>query len=135
MNDSQRLLREYATKGSETAFAELVTRYINLVYSSAVRLLDGDTHTARDVSQIVFLDLARKATSLGAGVMVGGWLHRHTCFVVASLRRSERRRQLREKKAAEMSTLQDHSQENLAGAKAALDEAINQLDDNDRTAI
>jgi RNA polymerase sigma factor (sigma-70 family) len=135
MNDSQRLLREYATKGSEAAFAELVTRYINLVYSSAVRLLGGDTHAARDVSQIVFIDLARKAPSLGAEVTLGGWLHRHTCFVVASLRRSERRRQLREKKAAEMSTLQDHSQENLAGAKAALDEAINQLDDNDRTAI
>jgi DNA-directed RNA polymerase specialized sigma24 family protein len=83
MNDSQILLAEYARNGSESAFRELVTRYIDLVYSASVRLLNGDTHLAKDVSQVVFIDLARKARSLPREVMIGGWLHRHTCFVVA----------------------------------------------------
>src|ERR1041385_2411087 len=64
MNESQTLLRRYVQDGSEAAFEELVKRYINLVYASAVRLLDGDIHAAKDVSQIVFVDLAHKAPTL-----------------------------------------------------------------------
>ena len=64
MTDGQKLLAEYAATGSEAAFRELVTRYLNLVYSTAVRLVGGDTHLAEDVAQIVFADLARVARSL-----------------------------------------------------------------------
>jgi hypothetical protein len=49
MTEHQTLLAQYATNGSEEAFGELVARYVNLVYSTAVRLLDGDTHRAEDV--------------------------------------------------------------------------------------
>jgi RNA polymerase sigma factor (sigma-70 family) len=135
MNDSQKLLAEYARSGSEAAFSELVTRYINLVYSAAVRLLDGDSHLAKDVSQMVFIDLARKASGLSGNVLLGGWLHRHTCFVVSTLRRSEHRRFLREMKTAEMNSPQDHSEGNLTEMKAVLDDAINRLGAKDRTAI
>src|SRR5437870_10507979 len=135
MNDSQRLLAEYARNGSEAAFSELVTRYINLVYSAAVRLLEGDTHLAKDVSQVVFNDLARMAPGLSRNLLLGGRLHRHTCFVVANLRRSERRRYFREMKAAEMNTPEDHSEANLTEMRAMLDQAINQLGAEDRTAI
>jgi RNA polymerase sigma factor (sigma-70 family) len=135
MNESQRLLREYAESGSEAAFGELVTRYVDLVYSAAVRLLDGDAHWAKDVAQVVFADLARKAPALSGEVLLGGWLHRHTCFVAANMRRSELRRRSRERKAVEMSTLQDHSEENLAQVRPILDAAINELDAEDRTAI
>jgi hypothetical protein len=41
MTDSQRLLVEYAMNGSESAFRELVSRYSNLVYSTALRLVGG----------------------------------------------------------------------------------------------
>jgi DNA-directed RNA polymerase specialized sigma24 family protein len=58
-----------------------VARYINLIYSAAVRLVDGDQHRAQDVTQTVFADLARMARALSSEVMLGGWLHRHTCFV------------------------------------------------------
>ncbi len=135
MTDSQKLLTEYVETGSEPAFRELVTRYLDLVYSAAVRLVDGDTHRAEDVVQTVFADLARMARTLSSEVMLGGWLHRHTCHVAATILRSERRRQSRENQAAEMNALQDHSESNLAQVAPILDEAINHLGQDDRTAI
>jgi RNA polymerase sigma factor (sigma-70 family) len=114
MTDSHELLAEYATTGSEAAFRELVTSYLDLVYSAAVRLVDGDTHRAEDVAQTVFIDLARRAQSLSKEVMLGGWLHRHTCFVAANLMRAERRRQSRERQAVEMNALQDHPEASAA---------------------
>lgn len=136
MTDSQKLLAEYATSGSEAAFRDLLTRYLNLVYSTAVRLVGGDTHLAEDVTQTVFIDLARAASSLPKGVMVGGWLHRHTCYVSSKTLRGERRRQLRERQAVEMNSVQnDHSESNLAQVAPVLDEAIDALGAEDRTAI
>jgi RNA polymerase sigma factor (sigma-70 family) len=136
MTDGQRLLTEYATSGSEAAFRDLLTRYLNLVYSTAVRLVGGDTHLAEDVTQTVFIDLARAAPSLAKGVMVGGWLHRHTCYVGSKTLRGERRRQLRERQAVEMNSVQDdHSESNLAEVAPILDDAIEALGAEDRTAI
>ena len=135
MTDSQKLLAEYVKNGSEPAFRELVTRYIDLVYSAAVRLVDGDTHLAEDVAQTVFLDLARMGRTLSKEVMLGGWLHRHTCYVAATTMRGERRRQLRERQAVQMNAQSDHSEANLAQVAPILDEAINELGDDDRTAI
>ncbi|HEU0040124.1 MAG TPA: sigma factor, partial [Verrucomicrobiae bacterium] len=109
MTDGQQLLAQYAESGSETAFRELVTRYVDLVYSAAVRLVNGDTHLAEDVTQTVFADLARLAHALSREVMLGGWLHRHTCFVASKTMRGERRRQARERQAAEMNANEDHS--------------------------
>ena len=135
MTDSQRLLVDYATNGSEPAFHELVSRYLNLVYSTAVRLVGGDTHLAQDVAQTVFVDLARKARTLPRDVMLGGWLHRHTCFVASKIVRGERRRQFRERQAVAMNEQLDYSEANLARVAPVLDEAINQLGAEDRTAI
>jgi RNA polymerase sigma factor (sigma-70 family) len=135
MTDSQQLLAEYVRNGSEEAFRELVTRYLALVYSTAIRLVGGDTHLAEDVAQTVFVDLARKARTLPGDVMVGGWLHRDTCFVASKTMRSERRRQSRERHAVEMNSSQDHSESSLMQVAPILDEAINRLGAKDRTAI
>jgi hypothetical protein len=72
MSDSQRLLAEYAVYNSEPAFRELVARYMGLVYSTALRLMDGDAHLAEDIAQMVFVDLARKASGLSSSVQLGG---------------------------------------------------------------
>ena len=135
MTESQQLLAEYAASGSEAAFRELVERYINLVYSTALRLADGDSHLAEDVTQTVFTSLARKGPSLSSGVMLGGWLHQHTYHVVTRAMRSERRRQSREREAAEMNTLEDNSEANWRAIAPILDEAITRLPSADRTAI
>jgi DNA-directed RNA polymerase specialized sigma24 family protein len=98
-------------------------------------LVGGDTHLAKDVAQMVFVDLARKAATLPDDVLLGGWLHRDTCFVAGKIMRGERRRQARERQAAEMNAQPDHSAANLAQVAPILDEAINQLGAADRTAI
>lgn len=87
------------------------------------------------MAQTVFIDLARKARGLSSQVMLGGWLHRRTCNVAATMLRSERRRQAREREAMAMNTQQDHTQTNLARVAPILDEAINQLNAEDRAAI
>jgi Sigma-70 region 2 len=102
MTTSQQLLAEYRAHGSEAAFQELVNRYTDLVYSTALRLVGGDTHRAEDVAQTVFVDLARQARKLSAQTMLGGWLYRDTCFAAAKAMRGERRRQAREQEAVRM---------------------------------
>ena len=135
MTESQQLLAEYAETGSETAFRELVARYIGLVYSTALRLVGSDAATAEDVTQTVFLPLSRNARKLARGSLLGGWLHRDTCYVAAKTLRRERRRQAREREAVLMNSLEDHSQANLDQVAPLLDDAINQLGTEDRAAV
>lgn len=97
MAENQNWLAEFVETGSDSAFRNLVAGYIDLVYSTALRLVDGNPHQAQDVTQSVFVNLARVARTLPPDVKLGGWLHRDTCFTASSLRRSERRRQDREK--------------------------------------
>ncbi len=40
MTESQKLLRDYAQNGSEAAFRELVRRYVDLVFTTALRMHD-----------------------------------------------------------------------------------------------
>src|SRR6266478_7994724 len=135
MTDSQRLLADFVNNTSEAAFRDLVGRYTDLVYSTAVRLANGDAHLAQDVTQTVFIDLARMARKLSGEVLLGGWLHRHTCFVAATVMRGERRRLAREREAAEMNAVNDNSDAGFAHIAPVLDEAINQLAEEDRAAI
>ena len=80
MNDDAHCLEQYIRDGSEPAFRKVVERYIGLVNSTARRMTGGNVHLAEDVTQLVFTDLARKASSLPRGTILGGWLHRHTCY-------------------------------------------------------
>src|SRR5215471_5789002 len=95
----EQLLRRYAEERSEPAFAEIVGRYIDLVYATALRVVNGDSHLARDVTQTVFIQFARKAPSLPRSVLLAGWLHRHTCFAASTAVRTEQRRKAREQTA------------------------------------
>jgi RNA polymerase sigma factor (sigma-70 family) len=132
---SQSLLAEYAKNGSEHAFRELVTAYIDFVFGTALRVVGGDRALAEDVSQTVFTDLARKAITLPREVKLGGWLHRHTCFVGRKALRRERRRIARERQAMQLTTIEDYTEENLGQLSTLLDETINGLGKEDRNAI
>ncbi|MGZ8939266.1 MAG: RNA polymerase sigma factor, partial [Limisphaerales bacterium] len=62
--------------GTHENFGQIVTRYLPIVYSAAHRVLSGDVHLAQDVSQMVFINLARKIDSLPPNVSLSGWLYR-----------------------------------------------------------
>ena len=135
MLEDQQLLRSYATDGSEAAFGELVARYVNLVYSAALRRTGGDTHLAQDVAQLVFTDLARKARSLPKNVVLAGWLHRATHFAAAQLLRTEHRRQAREQEAVAMNTSDSEPAPDWDRIRPLLDDALDQLNPADRDAL
>jgi RNA polymerase sigma factor (sigma-70 family) len=134
MSGTEALLSEYAN-GSERAFRELVTCYINFVFSTALRIVGGDRPLAEDVTQTVFTDLARKAASLPKDIRLGGWLHRHTCFIARKTLRREHRRIAREKQAVKLHSIEDYTESNLAQLALVLDEVINDLGTEDRNAI
>jgi RNA polymerase sigma factor (sigma-70 family) len=135
MTDDEQLLRQYTQERAESAFAELVTRHIDLVYAAALRFVNGDTHLAQDVTQTVFIDLASKAWRLPRGVILAGWLHRHTCFTAATAVRTERRRRTREQTAMEMRALDENTEPHWKKMAPFLDECLNQLNPSDRDAL
>ena len=131
--DEHELLREYAVRSSEDAFSELVQRYVHLVFSAARRQVN-DVESAEDVTQRVFLLLARKARKISRNQPISGWLYRTTRFVAMEHRRSEKRRNLREQKA--MNTALDNSDESTwKSLEPLIDEAMADLKETDRQAV
>jgi uncharacterized protein (TIGR03435 family) len=134
MNDDMALVREYATSQSERAFETLVARYINLVYSAALRQT-RDAHLAQEITQAVFIILARKAGSLSPKTILSGWLYRAARFAAADALKIQRRRQLREQEAHMEGVFQNESDSAWDQLSPLLDEAMARLCDKDRDAI
>lgn len=137
MQNDTELLRSYVEKGSETAFAEMVRRRVNLVYSAALRETQGDAGLAEEVTQAVFHQLARKARSLLRHPALSGWLYTSVRFCAANARRSEQRRQRREQEAFAMSELaRNEPPESVwQQVRPALDDAMHELGETDRAAV
>src|SRR5579864_2764676 len=104
------LLRDYTQRGSEPAFAALVERHLNLVYSAALRHV-GIPAQAEEIAQAVFVILARKAATLHHDIILEAWLYQTTRLTSLSFLRGERRRQAREQEAYMQSTLHSTSGE------------------------
>lgn len=136
MKDDAMLLEEYARARSEPAFAELVRRHVDFVFAAALRQVNGDEHLAHDVTQMVFVDLARKAGSLARPVLAG-WLFTSTRYAAAKCVRSEQRRRSREQEAQRMNDNDDQpsAAPDWDRVRPLLDEALANLGEADRTAI
>ncbi|HEX9047167.1 MAG TPA: sigma-70 family RNA polymerase sigma factor [Verrucomicrobiae bacterium] len=132
--DDQQLLREFAETHSETAFAALVARYINLVHSAALRHC-GDAHHAEEITQAVFIILARKAGSLREKVVLPGWLYQTARLTAANVVRSEASRQRREQEAYMQSTLNEPDPNAWSRIAPMLDDAMGRLGEIDRNAV
>ncbi len=137
MSEDAELLRRYAAERSEAAFAELVRRHVDLVYSAALRLVNGDAHCAQDLSQQVFSELARQAGTLSRHPALVGWLYTTTRQMAWRVIRSEQRRAAREKTAHTMNEIlreptADPDWEHL---RPVLDDAMHELNRADQIAV
>jgi RNA polymerase sigma factor (sigma-70 family) len=132
--DDHQLLAEFARENSEAAFNALVSRHINLVYSTALRSA-GNSHAAEEITHAVFIILARKAKSLSLKIILSGWLYQTTRLMAANFLRMEIHRQKREQEAYMQSTLNEPEPEVWRQIAPLLDGAISRLSDKDRNAV
>src|ERR1035441_3391139 len=129
------LMREYADRDSEPAFAEIVRRHINLVYSVALRYA-GNSQDAQDVTQAVFIILAQKAASLRQRSTLTGWLYETTRFTAMRFLRTKTRRQFREQEAYMQSTLNESDTDSAWRQLAPLlEQAMTRLNEKERTLL
>lgn len=134
MIDDSELMRRFAHDRSQGAFRLLVDRHLNLVYSASLRRVGGDAHLACDVSQQVFIALARQAHALQGCRVLAAWLYTATRNIAAQVVRSERRRKTREREAVLMneSSAPDPDWERL---RPLIDGAMDRLNESDRLAL
>src|SRR5580692_363531 len=97
----QQLLSDYADARSDAAFAALLQRHLDLVYSAALRMV-RDAQLAEDVTQAVFIALAQNAGRLKGHPVLSGWLHRTARNIAGEMVRTNTRRHAREQEAAAM---------------------------------
>ena len=134
MTDDMALLEEYARHNSEEAFAALVSRHVNLVYSVALRQV-RDSHLAEEITQAVFIILARKAKSLGQKTILSGWLCRTARYAGANALTIQRRRQHREQEAHMQSILNEPELVTWEQIAPLLEGALEHLGQKDHDAL
>ena len=135
MTDDGRLLQNYVRQGSQAAFSALAARHLNFVYSVCLRDT-GDAALAEEVTQVVFLILARKARSLCPEPSLTGWLFQTARFAARNARRRASRRQEWEAKALAQTLIPSGEQDSLWDQiRPALNDALASLGAKDRQAV
>ena len=132
--DDMELVREYARCKSEEAFSTLVSRHVNLVYSLALRQV-RDPHLAEEVTQTVFVILARKAASLHPETILCGWLCRTARFCAAKSLTTQRQRQNRDQEAYMRSILNENESNAWRQIEPLLESAMDRLGRRDHDAL
>src|SRR6266568_4947367 len=132
--DDSALLRQYLEDHSDAAFAALVTRHVNLVYSVALRHV-GDPHQAEEITQSVFILLARKAAQLRHDKALSSWLFQATRLTASNFVRGETRRHRREQEAHMQAVMDESGNDVWRQIAPLLDSAVGSLSEKDRQAI
>ena len=127
------LLRQFTRDHAQAAFTALVNRYVNLVYSAALRQVRAP-QLAEEIAQSVFADLARDAGKLQPDTILTAWLYAVTRRTAIDVIRKESRRRLREQIAVEMTTM-NATANDWTHIEPLLDDAMAALDETDRSAV
>jgi RNA polymerase sigma factor (sigma-70 family) len=138
MTDDITLLQTFVAEHSDAAFRALVELRIDFVHATALRQVGGDAHLAREVTQNVFLDLARKARTLAGRPNLTGWFYTSTRFAAAKAQRTRGRRMNYETKAHAMHEILSSASGPAIEwneLRPVIDDALGELGENDRNAI
>ena len=134
MSDTDlQLLARYTRQNAEDAFAEIVRRHLDLVFSAALRLVRS-RQLAEEVAQSVFIDLGRQAEGLAPDTILTAWLYQVSRRTAIDVVRREARRQIREQAANELNAM-NATDVDWTQIEPLLDEAMHTLDDTDRAAV
>lgn len=131
------LLRRYRDGADSEALGLLVSRYVDLVYSAALRQMRGNVHQAEEIAQVVFTDFARKAATLTHHTALSGWFFTSTHYAAAKLMRTEQRRRTRETEAHAMNEITRDSgpEAGWNQLQPVLDAVMHELNERDRTLV
>src|SRR5262245_16070324 len=126
-------LRRFVSKADERAFAELVERHVRLVHGAALRIL-ANSDTAEEVTQSVFILLARHAWRLTGHPALAGWLYRTAVLQSRDYQRAQTRRRQRELHAVAIGSTMNQAEPSSSHAELEpeLDEAMLELRARDR---
>ncbi len=127
-------LAAYVQSHDEAAFAKIVQEHIGLVHSAALRCVHDRT-AAEEITQQVFILLAKKAGSLKPTGSLGAWLYRSTCLIAKDHQRNERTRRRWEEQARTMNEKHEENEIPWSEIAPILDEAMESLGEEDRAAV
>src|SRR5215212_1789109 len=135
MDDGQ-LLQQFVETGSQQAFAALTSRHINFVFAAALRNV-RDRHVAEEITQAVFIVLARKASTLRHEAVLSSWLLSTCRYASLGHMKMAARRKRHERRAAEMAKTvwEDDAESQWPQYEGDLDAALASLRDGDRKAV
>jgi RNA polymerase sigma factor (sigma-70 family) len=110
---------------------------VDLVYSAALRLVNGDVPAAQDLTQQVFTEVARQAKRLARHPALVGWLYTTTRLMALRVNRTEQRRKAREQEANTMNELlhDDTPPADWSQLSPVIEDALHELSEKDRHAI
>jgi RNA polymerase sigma-70 factor (ECF subfamily) len=123
------LLRRFAAWSDPDAFAQIVQRYVNVVYATGLRIV-GDSARAEDVSQETFFRLMRRPHEINQNL--GAWLHRTATHLALDFIRSDTSRRRRE---ITYTRECQHEASTWSELSPAVDQAISELPEDLRTLL
>ena len=128
------LIAEFNADCSEAAFAALVWRHVDMVFGTAMRQI-GDAGAAEEITQNVFVALARTSGKLGSHPTIAGWLHQTAINKSREWLRQELRRRKREQISLHLEAVRAGGDSVWSPLVPLLDEALLELREPDRQAV
>ena len=135
MSEDFEQLQRYVRDNDERSFAELVNRHIDLVHSTALRVLRNDHHAAADITQQSFSILAQNASRLPSRTVLSAWLYGLARNLSVDYIRAETRRRTYEQEASAIEKMDTTPTADWARLSPLLDSALSALKAPDREAV